>query len=342
VNLLCFPGRRHALGCALASVAALAAALVATAHPAQAQTPAAAQTAWPERVVKVIVPYGAGQGADVLARLVSQELARSLNTPFIIDNRAGAGGNIGTAAAAKSAPDGYTLLLGTNATHAANEFLYPNLGYHPVSDFEPVAMIGMLPMVISTSLPDLPANAIAELVARARAKPDTLNVGLPSTTASVVLAQLVRQAQAPLFGVRYKASGQAMTDVIGGQIPLTIDTVIASRPHLHAGKLKALGLTSLKASELLPGIKPVAEQGVPGFDVVAWNAFFAPKGTPPAVVQKLSEHIGRLLQRPELRARLMEIGVEPLYLGTTQLTAFVQEERRKWGETIKAADIRID
>jgi tripartite-type tricarboxylate transporter receptor subunit TctC len=305
-------------------------------------TPTFAQAPWPDKPIKVIVPYAAGQGADVLMRLVAESLGKSLNQAFVVDNRAGAGGNIGTAAAAKAAPDGYTFLLGTNATNAANEFLYPTLGFDPAADFMPVAMIGLLPMVISTSLVDLPANGISELVARARAKPGSLNVGLPSTTASVVFAQFSKTAQAPLFAVKYKASSQSMTDVIGGQIPLVIDTVTATRPHLASGRLKALGITSLRASDMLPGVKPVSEQGVAGFDIVAWDALFAPRGTSPEIVQKMAEHIERALQHPDIRRRMMEIGVEPLYMAPEQLDRFVRDERPKWGGIIKAAGVRVD
>lgn len=301
-----------------------------------------AQADWPDRPIKVIVPYAAGQGADVLMRLVGQEVAKTLNQAIVIENRAGAGGNIGAAAVAKSAADGYTFLFGTNATNAANEFLYPNLGFNPATDFDGVAMVGLLPMVICTTAADLPANGVAELIARAKAKPNTLNVGLPSTTASVVFAQFVKSAQAPLFSVKYKASAQSMTDVLGGQIPLVIDTVTAARPHIVSGKLKAVGITSLKASEMLPGIKSVAEQGVAGFDVVAWDALFAPRGTPADITQKFAQHVQRALQQPELRRRLLDTGVEPLFMGPAQLDAFVKDERQKWGATIKAAEIRIE
>ena len=304
--------------------------------------PAAAQKVWPDRPVRVIVPYAAGQGADVLMRLVGQELGKALGQPVVIENRAGAGGNIGSSAVAKSAPDGYTFLLGTNATNAANEFLYPSLGFNPVTDFDGVAMIGLLPMVIGTSDADFPTNGIAELISRARSKPNTLNVGLPSTTANVVFAQFVKSAQAPLFGVKYKSSAQSMTDVIGGQIPLVIDTVTAARPQIMGGKIRALGITSLKASDMLPGIKPVSEQGVPGFDVVAWDALFAPRGTPQDILQKMSEHLQRVLSQPEMRRKLMDIGVEPLFMGPSQLDVFVKEERNKWGGIIKLADIRIE
>lgn len=305
-------------------------------------SPALAQKAWPERPIKIIVPYAAGQGADVLMRLVAQEVTKTLGQPIVIENRAGAGGNIGTAAAAKAVPDGYTFLFGTNATNAANEFLYSSLGYNPAADFDAVAMVGLLPMVIATSAPDLATNGVAELVVRARANPNTLNVGLPSTTANVVFAQFVKAAQAPLFAVKYKASAQSMADTLGGQIPLTIDTVTATRANIMAGKLRALGITSLKPSEMLPGVKSVAEQGVPGFDVVAWDALFAPRGTPTDVVQKMSEHVQRALQQPETRKKMLDSGVEPLFMGPVQLDTFVKEERKKWGAIIKAADIRIE
>lgn len=327
-------GRRHVLRTGAALVATVLSALT---LPAVAQ-----KTSWPERPIRIIVPYAAGQGADVLMRLVAQEMTKSLSQAIVIENRAGAGGNIGTAAAAKSAPDGYTFLLGTNATHAANEFLYPNLGYNPAADFDAVAMVGLLPMVIATAAPELPTNGVGELVARARAHPNTLNVGLPSTTATVVFAQFVKAAQAPLFAVKYKASAQSMTDTLGGQIPLTIDTVTAARAHILAGKIRALGITSMKSSDMLPGVKPVSEQGVPGFDVVAWDALFAPRGTPPEVIQKMSEHVRRALQQPETQRKMRDSGVEPLFMGPAQLDGFVKDERSKWGGTIKAADIRID
>lgn len=304
--------------------------------------PTLAQSSWPDRPIRVIVPYAAGQGADVLMRLVGQELQKTLGQPIVVENRAGAGGNIGSAAVAKATPDGYTFLFGTNATNAANEFLYPNPGFNAATDFEGVAMVGLLPMVIATTAPDLPVNGISELIARARSKPGSLNVGLPSTTASVVFAQFVKSAQAPLFAIRYKSSSQSMTDVLGGQIPLVIDTVTAARPHVASGKLKVLGITSLKPSEMLPGVKAVSEQGVPGFDVVAWDALFAPKGTPPEAIQKMAQHVQRVLAQPETRKRMLDSGVEPLYMNPAQLDAFVKDERQKWGATIKAADIRIE
>jgi len=303
---------------------------------------AGAAQAWPDKPIRIIVPYAAGQGADVLARLVFQELGKRLNQPVVIENRAGAGGNIGSAAAARAPADGYTFLFGTNATNAANEFLYANPGYDAAADFSGVAMIGLLPMVICTSDADLPANSVPALIERARAKPNALNVGLPSTTAQVVFAEFVKSAQAPLFAVKYKASGQSLTDTMGRQIPLAIDTVTAARPHLASGKLRAVAITSLKGSEMLPGVQSVAEQGVQGFDVVAWDALFAPRGTPPTIVRELGEHIRQVLEQPDMRRKMLDIGVEPLVMPPAQLDAFVEDEREKWGDIIRAAGIRIE
>lgn len=325
--------RRSWLRTAITGICALA---------AVASMPAALAASWPDKPIRIIVPYAPGQGADVLARLLSQDLAKRLNQPIVVENRAGAGGNIGSAAAARAANDGYTFLLGTNATNAANEFLYANQGYDPTADFTGVAMIGLLPMVICTSAADLPANSVGELIQRARARPDTLNVGLPSTTAQVVFAEFVKSAQAPLFAVKYKASGQSLTDAMGGQIPLVIDTVTAARPHLASGKLRAVGITSLKASDMLPGVRPVSEQGVPGFDVVAWDALFAPRGTPTPIIRQMSEQIRLVLEQPEMRRKMLDIGVEPLVMPPAQLNAFVKDERQKWGAIIKAAGIRIE
>jgi tripartite-type tricarboxylate transporter receptor subunit TctC len=304
--------------------------------------PAQATPAWPDKPIRILVPYGAGQGADILARVMAQELTKSLGQTVYVENKAGAGGNIGTALAAKAPADGYTFLLGTNATNAANGFLYASPGFDAATDFDAVAMLGLLPMVVCSSAPDLPANGIAQLVDKARAKPDSLNVGLPSTSSAVIFAHFVKTANAPLFGVKYKASAQSMTDVLGGQIPLVIDTVIAARPHLASGRLKALGVTTLKETEVLPGVKSLAEQGVQGFEFVPWDAFFAPRGTPAAVAQKFAGHVQRAMEQPELRRKLLDTGLEPRFMGPTDLHAFVAAERQRWGDIIKAAGIRAD
>ena len=256
-----------------------------------------AQT-WPSKPIKIIVPYQAGQGTDVGARLFAEQLGKALGQQVYVDNKPGAGGNIGTADAARSPNDGYTLLMGTVATQTMNEFLYPSVGYDSQKDFEPVALVAMLPMVISAT-PSFPANSVAELVAAAKAKPDKIDIALPSTTARLVFELLKGKSGAPLFGVPYKGSATAMQEVTGGQLPVIIDTATATRGQVAGGKLKPLGITTLKSSELLPGVKSIAEQGFPGFEVTAWNALYAPKGTPKAVIDRLNAEVTKILAQPE-------------------------------------------
>ncbi len=296
---------------------------------------------YPSKPVKIIVAYQAGQGTDVATRHFADQLSRALGQNFFVENRPGAGGNIGTEAAAKSPPDGYTLIMGTVATHTMNQHMYASLGYDPEKDFEPVILTGMLPMVISAN-PAFPANSIADLIAAAKAAPNTVNVALPSTTARIVYELFRQRSGAPVFGVAYKGSATSMTEVMGGQVPLTIDTVTATRPLAASGKLKPLAITTLKSSELLPGVKSVAEQGLPGFEVTAWNALYAPRGTPKAIVDQLNAEMAKILAQPETRARLLALGFEPASGSPQQLAEFGRSEREKWGVLIKAAGIRAE
>jgi len=302
--------------------------------------PSHAQT-WPAKPIKIVVPYQAGQGTDVGARLFAEQLSKALGQQVLVDNKPGAGGNIGTADAARSPNDGYTLLMGTVATQTMNEFLYPSVGYDSQKDFEPIALVGMLPMVISAN-PSFAVNSVAELVAAAKAKPDKIDIALPSTTARLVFELLKTQSGAPLFGVPYKGSATAMQEVTGGQLPVIIDTATATRGQVAGGKLKPLGITTLKSSELMPGVKSVAEQGFPGFEVTAWNALYAPKGTPKAVIDRLNAEIAKILAQPETRQRLLQIGFEPASGTPDQLAAFEKREREKWGPLIKAAGLKGD
>jgi tripartite-type tricarboxylate transporter receptor subunit TctC len=305
-----------------------------------AASSAAAQT-YPGKPVRLVVPYQAGQGTDVAARLIAEHLGKALGQQVFVDNKPGAGGNIGTEAAARSPADGYTLLMGTVATQTMNEFLYPSTGYESDKDFAPIILVGMLPMVISAN-PDFPAKTIPELIAAAKAQPDKVNIALPSTTARIVYELLKARTGAPLFGVPYKASATAMTETMGGQVPLIIDTATATRGHVQSGKLKALAITTLKSSDLLPGVKSVAEQGVDGFEVTAWNALYAPRGTPKDIVDRLNTEVARILALPEIRQRLMQIGFEPTTGTPEQLAAFEKQERAKWGPLIKAAGLKAD
>ncbi|MBM3648079.1 MAG: tripartite tricarboxylate transporter substrate binding protein [Alphaproteobacteria bacterium] len=314
---------------AYALVAGLACAL-----PSNAQS-------WPAKPIKIVVPYQAGQGTDVGARYFAEQLTKVLGQQVYVDNKPGAGGNIGTADAARSLNDGYTLLMGTVATQTMNEFLYPSVGYDSQKDFEPIALVAMLPMVISAN-PSFSANSVAELVAAAKARPDKIDIALPSTTARLVFELLKEKSGAPLFGVPYKGSATAMTEVTGGQVPVTIDTVTATRGQVAGGKLKPLGITTLKPSDLMAGVKPVSEQGFPGFEVTAWNALYAPRGTPKAIVDRLNAEVAKILAQPEARQRLLQIGFEPAGGSPADLAAFEKRERDKWGPLIKAAGLKGD
>ena len=296
---------------------------------------------YPSKPVRIIVPYAAGQGTDAIARYFGAQLNKTLGQAFIIDNRAGAGGNIGAGIAAHSDPDGYTLVMGTNATHSMNKYLYQSIGYDPVKDFAPIILVGQLPMVIAAS-PAFAPNSLTELIAAAKNKPDKLDVALPSNSSKVVFELLKIRADAPLFSVPYKSSASALTDVIGGQVPLLIDTVTATRTQVASGKLKALAITTRSTSALMPGVKSVMEQGVPDFEMTAWNALYAPKGTPQAIVNLLNAEIIKILALPETQRFLLDLGFEPGGGSPKYLEVFSQADREKWEKVIKATGLRAD
>ena len=303
-------------------------------------TGAAAQ-GYPNKPVRIIVAYPAGQGTDVATRYFAEQLSKNLGQNFFVDNRPGAGANLGTAAAARSEPDGYTLTMGTNATHGVNQFLYANVGFDPEKDFEPIMLTGTFPMVIASS-PTSGINSISDLLTTVKAKPKGADIAMPSTTARLVFEFLKERSKAPLFGVPYKGSGSAMTELMGGQVPLTIDTVTAVRPLAESGKIKPIAVTSLKPSELLPGVKTVAEQGMAGFEVLAWNALYAPKGTPPAIIKQLNAEMQKIMAQPETRQKLLSLGFEGGGGTPEQLAEFARAERRKWGPIISAAGIKAE
>ena len=296
---------------------------------------------YPNKPVRIIVAYQAGQGTDVATRYIAERLNKALGQNFYIENKPGAGGNIGTEAAARSAPDGYTLTMGTNATHGTNQFLYDTVPFDADKDFEPIILIGSFPMVLAAN-PSFPGNSVADVIATAKSTPKSADIAMPSTTARIVFELLKAQSQAPLFGIPYKGSATAISETMDGQVPLIVDTVTAVRPHVAAGKLKAIAVTSLKGTELLPGVKPVAEQGLPGFQVIAWNALYAPKGTPKETIQILNTEINRILAQPESRQKLKDLGYDVGGGTPEQLAEFGRSERRKWGPLIAGAGIKAE
>jgi len=296
---------------------------------------------YPTKPVRIVVAYAAGQGTDVATRFLAEHLGKALGQTFFVENRGGAGGNIGTAEAARAAPDGYTLTMGTNATHALNQFLFASTGFDAEKDFEPIALVSTFPMVVLAGA-NTPFQAVPDLFAAARANPKSADIALPSTTARLVVELMKEQSKVQLFGVPYKGSAAATTDVIGGQVPLSVDTISAARPQLAAGKLRPVAVTSLKQTALLPGVKTVAEQGVEGFEVIAWNALYAPRGTPAAVVKRINAEVAKLLAQPEIRARLLQLGHEPAGGTPEQLGEFARAERAKWGPLITKVGIKAE
>jgi tripartite-type tricarboxylate transporter receptor subunit TctC len=293
---------------------------------------------YPNKQIRLVVTGTPGQGTDILSRLIAQRLSDRIRQPIFVDNKPGAGGNIGADAAAKAPADGYTLLMATNATHAANAAMYSNMPFDPIKDFKAVAMVGSLPMMLSAS-PELPVSNVRELLDAARAKPGAINVAIPSTSARVMLQLFNQLGKVDLFPVNYKGSGPAFIDLYGGRVQLTIDTVSASLPQAAAGKIKPLAITTGKRFDAVPNVPTLGEAGVPGFDLAPWNALMAPRGTPKDIVNYLNGHIVSILAEPETRKRMVELGILPTSGTPEQLEAFVVSESQKWGDLVRQAKI---
>ena len=313
---------------------ASACAIALCSHAATAET-------YPAKPIRIIVAYQAGQGTDIATRYLGNLLAKEVGQPVIVDNRPGAGGNLGTELAADAPPDGYTLTMGTNATHAVNQYLYAGLRIRADRDFEPIVLTGTFPMVLAVNARST-MHSIGDLVSTVKGDPRAADIATPSTSARLVVELLKERSKLQLFQVPYKGSGVAMTDVLGGQLPLLVDTPTALRSQLQAGHVRAIAVTSSVPSALVPGVKPVADQGYAGFEVIAWNALFAPRGTPSAVLDVLNEAMNRILKKPETRQQLLEYGFDPGGGSRQQLGDFVQNERRKWEPIIRTAGLKAD
>ena len=297
-----------------------------------------AQT-YPNKPVKLIIPYAAGQGTDIMGRYLGEEMSKALKQPVVIDNKPGAGGNIGTQITARSAPDGYTLMIGTNATHAANSFLFSQTGFDAQADFEPIAMVGILPLVYVTTSNSSVKN-IAELMAAAKSKPDALNIAVSTTTCRMAHELFKMRTSASMMPVDFKGSAQSITAVLGGHVEFMVDTIASLQAQVASGQLKPLGVTSLKSSRLLPGIKSISEQGVLGYELVGWTVVFAPRGVSSEVIQTLTAAISGTLERSDVQAKLLQMGVDSQVKTGAELKAFVSSEKDKWGRLISAAGLK--
>ncbi|QJW84020.1 tripartite tricarboxylate transporter substrate binding protein [Ramlibacter terrae] len=283
--------------------------------------------------------YPPGQSTDIATRYFANKLSQAMGQSFVVENKAGASGNIGTALAAKATPDGYTLIMGASGTHAMNPFLFENTGFDAEKDFDAITMTALIPFAISVG-PTVPVNTLPELVALVRSKPNKVDVAIPSVTGQLVL-EMLKARDVPLFGVKHKGSADSMTNVLGGHVPVLVDTVAATRTQL--GKIKVLAVTTETPMESMPGIKTASEQGLANFNIAAWNALMAPKGVPPEIRAKLHAEMTKILATPETKKAMQDPGFAPAPTRTpAELTAWLAEERRSYAQIIKTAKMKAE
>ena len=308
---------------------------------AQAQ-PADISSSYPNKPVKVVVPYPAGGATDIAARVVFQQVSEATGQQFIIDNRAGAGGNIGAEAVAHAPADGYTLLVATTA-HAINMSLFSNLRYDVIKDFTPVSLLTQGPLVL-VATPGFAANNVSELIALAKAKPNTLNFASSGNGQSTHLSGELFNTMSgiKLSHIPYKGSAPALTDVMAGQVPLMFDTMLSAMPFVNSGKLKALAVTSSSRSPAAPNVPTIAESGLPAYEVFAWNGLLAPAGTPKPVLARLSEELKKAMQLPQVKDKFIAQGFTPSWNSPEQFGKFLQNEVTKWAITVKASNAKVD
>ncbi len=315
--------------------ALLAATVLALAASASAQT-------FPARPVRIIVPFPAGGPSDILTRMMGPKLTDLWGQQVVVDNRPGAGTLIGTDLVAKAAPDGYTLAM-VFIGHAANPALYSKLPYDTLHDFAPVTLATTLPLIV-VAHPSLRVGSVKELIALARSKPGQITFATAGNgSASHLAGELFKSvARVNLLHIPYKGSAPAIADVLGGQVPTAFDGLPSALPHVQAGKLRAIAMTSLERSPLLPDVATVAESGFPGFSASSWFGVLAPARTPPAVVQQLNANMVKVLQLPEIRDRLVAMGYRPIANTPEQFDVFIRAEITKWAKVIKEAGIHIE
>ena len=298
---------------------------------------------WPSKPIKWVVPFPPGGAMDVIARTLGDKAARELGQPFVIENRPGAGGNIGADYVAKQPGDGYTIMI-TSIGMATNKALYNKLSYDPVKDFAPISLLAVVPNVLVVNAAKSPEKSVADVIAHAKKEPGKLTYASAGNGTSIHLAGEVFASMAGIniLHVPYKGSGPAVTDMLGGQVDLMFDSITSARPHIQSGKLRALGLTTAKRSSALPDVPTIAEAGIPGYEVSPWFATFAPAGTPAEVVSKLNKVLNGLMKDPETLKKLESIGAEPIGSTPQELATHLNKELTRWDKLIKERNIRLD
>ncbi|WP_234192879.1 MULTISPECIES: tripartite tricarboxylate transporter substrate binding protein [Pseudacidovorax] len=304
---------------------------------------AAAQAAYPTKPIRLVVPFAPGGSADVVGRLIAEELRAGLGQPVVVDNRPGAGGNIAGDMVAKSPADGYTLLLAAAGPIAINPSLYGRMPYNPATDLAPVALLARDHQLMAVT-PSVPARDVREFIAYAKANPGKVSFGSPGNgTPAHLGGELFNQmAGTQMVHVPYKGSAPAMNDLISGQITVMIDNMPALLPQVQSGRLRALGVASPARASGAPDIPTVAESGLPGFNVTAWKGLMAPAGTPKPIVAKLNEVAVAAVAKPEIRKRLVDLGAEPGGGSPEDFGALIARDSRSWAALVKSTGARVD
>ena len=313
-----------------------AAALAVQALPASAQQ-------YPSHALRLIVPFPPGGPTDIVARPLAVKLAEALGQAVIVDNRGGAGGNVGAEVVAKAPADGYTVLMGTVGTQAINITLYNHLAFDPAKDFVPIVQVASAPVLLVAN-PKLPVNSVKDLIALAKQKPGALNYGSAGSGSPGHLSGELFKSMAgvELTHIPYKGSAPAIANLIGGEIQLMFDPIQSPLPHVKSGALKALGVSSAERSPLLPDTPTIAEAGVPGYETTAWWGIFAPAQTPPAIVDRLHAEIEKIVRSDFYHQQLAPLGAEPVSRSAAAFAEFVRSETAKWGIVVKASGATLD
>ena len=297
---------------------------------------------YPAKPVRIIVPFPPGGGTDIVARAVAQKLGESLGQTFIVDNRSGAGGTVGSEAAAKAPPDGYTLAIATSSTHGVAPSLYTKLAYDPITDFAPVTLVATTPFVLVVH-PALPVKTVPELIALARRQPGRLNYGSAGNGSSnhLTVEMFDMMANVKMTHVPYKGSGPALVDLMAGQVDLLINDMSSLINFVHAGKMRAVAVTSAKRNPALPKVATISES-LPGYEAEAWYGMIAPIKTPAAITAKLQEEIVKLLRTTDLKDKLHTQGLDAVGNSQAEFLAYMQRDIAKWAKVVKASGARID
>jgi tripartite-type tricarboxylate transporter receptor subunit TctC len=295
---------------------------------------------YPTKPVKMIVPFPPGGPTDVQARIVAQKLGESLGQPVVIDNRGGAGGMLGSDIAAKSAPDGYTLLMGASGPHAVGVLTRKEPPYDPLKDFTPLSLVSYSPLMLVVH-PSVKANSVQELIALAKSQPGKLNYGsFGNGTMAHFAGELFKlQAGVDIVHVPYKGTAPALADLLAGQIPMMFDTIITSLPHVKSGRLRGLAVTKSTRSQAVPELPTVAEAGLPGFQAVSWIGLMGPANMPKDIVDRISNEMVKMLGDPALRQKLIDAGAEPVGSSAAEFAAHMKAEMERWEPVVKAAGL---